>query len=291
MKLSTKRAIFGIVMFFAISLTIYLCVKYYYRYKNDKTVLKNKYTKEKLKFENSLKDQNNNKKLKILIIQDGAYEKYPEYIKYTKIINELYCKKWNYEYKFIEHKLDEMPPYWLKVYDVNQYLNKNIYDYIMYLDCDAIFYDFNYSIEDIINTIHKHTDRYFDIYIGRDPYFYYALNTGVFIFKNTNSSRKLVRLWLDACIDNENKLTNRCDNWSFENKKWICLNCDWAGVNYEQGVLNQLYELYPDNIALLEETFFSNTYTETKSFIFHAMNRNKQERLTIFKDIYNLITK
>lgn len=287
MKLTTKRAIFGIVIFIAIYGLIYFCVKYYYKHQTEKTILKDKFTQKKLRFEDISKPKTTEKtKLKILIIQDGAYDKYPEYIKYTKLINKAYCEKWGYEYKFIEHKLDEMPPYWLKVYDINEYIQKNIYDYVGYLDCDAIFYDFDYSIEDVLSFIHERTDKYFDVYIGQDPSFFTVLNTGVFLFKKTDFSKKLVESWLNACMNSEKQLTNRCNNWSFNNKKWTCKNCDWAGINYEQGVLNQLYELYPENIALLEESFLSNLHIKRDSYILHAMDKSSSTRLDIFKDLY-----
>jgi len=230
-----------------------------------------------------------NKKLKILVLQDGAYEKYPEFSEYSKKINKLYCDKWKYDYKFIDHKIDEMPPYWLKVFDINKYLNETNYDYIMYLDLDAVFYDFDKSIEDIIYGLYKLKNKYYDIYIGEDIGMHAIVNSGVFLFKNTKFSKNFTNIWLSACFNNK-KINNKCAHWEFDNdtKKWSCPTCLWAGYSYEQGVLNHLYSLYKDNIAVLDVSFFSNRYKTNKSFILHAMN-NKS--LDLFKNIYENIKK
>jgi hypothetical protein len=125
------------------------------------------------------------KKYKIIVIQDGAYNKYPEYSEYTIKINKLYCKKWNYDYKFIEHDLNKMPPYWLKVNDIVEYINKD-YDYVVFLDLDASFIDFDVSLDSLINKIQSSTGINHDIYIGKDIPFNVIANTGAIIIKNND---------------------------------------------------------------------------------------------------------
>ena len=273
--------IFIILSLFTI---ILLCYLFYLFYK--KKVLKDD-KNNTLKY--SSINNSKNKKLKILVLQDGAYEKYPEFSEYSKKINKLYCDKWKYDYKFIDHKIDEMPPYWLKVFDINKYINENNYDYILYLDLDAVFYDFDKSIEDVIYGIYKIKNKFYDIYVGEDIGIKSNLNSGVFLFKNTKFSRKFTEMWLSSCINNK-KINNKCSQWEFDKdkKKWSCPTCLWADNSYEQGVLNYLYKLYKDNIAVLDTSFFSNRYSEKKSFILHAMD-NKSTGL--FKSIYENIKK
>lgn len=229
-------------------------------------------------------------KLKILIIQDGAYEKYHEYIKYSMEINKIYCDKWGYEYKFITHNIDTMPPYWLKVYDMNKYINENKYDYVMYLDVDAIFYNHNYSLENILIEIKHKANKTFDIYIGTDTPNSNA-NTGVFLVKNTIITKNILNEWIDNCFIDE-KIVNKCLAWNYDTytHKWNCKLCSWAGNNYEQGVFNNFYKKYKKNIAILDRSLFSNENYKTKSYILHVMGKKKNNILNIFKNVYNSLT-
>jgi hypothetical protein len=235
---------------------------------------------------------NVHKKSKFIVIQDGAYNKFPEFSNYTIKINKLYCKKWNYEYKFIEHDLSKMPPYWLKVNDVVEYIHKD-YDYVVFLDLDACFIDFDISLDMLINKIDNLSGKKCDIYIGKDPPFSVIANTGTFIIKNSDFGKKFSKLWLSACMDNQNKITNKCLNWDYDsvNKKWSCPLCLWAGINYEQGVFNYIYELYKNNIGLLDMSFFTDDNINNKPFIYHAMSKTNDSRLNIFKNFYETINK
>ena len=235
-------------------------------------------------------DNKKNKELKIIVIQDGAYNKFQEYSEYSTKINELYCKKWKYDYKFIKHDVKKMPPYWLKVNDLNEYINKN-YDYVVFLDLDACFYDFDVSLENLITEVNNvgHTD--FDIYIGKDSAFNSVANTGAFIFKNSNFGKMFAQIWLSTCINSQDKITNQGINWDYDTKYkvWNCDKCIWAGLSYEQGVFNYLYKVSNKNISVLDKSFLSNSNVAKKSFIFHGMGKTDKNRFNIFKQIYKKI--
>ena len=285
-KKSNKSVIIVIIILIIITIVSI----WYYNLNKSRFILRDKYG-EIIKYKKeTFKNNMNKKKSKILIIQDGAYNKFPEYSDYSKKINKLYCEKWNYDYKFIEHDLDKMPPYWLKVNDIVEYINKD-YDYVVFLDLDACFLDFDISLDNIIKEINSFSGKEFDIYIGKDPPFNRIVNTGVFIFKNSEFGKKFSKIWLSACMDNQNKITNQCLNWDYDkiNKKWSCPFCIWAGINYEQGVFEYLYEIYNKNIAVLDISFFSDTNINNKPFIYHAMNKNNKNRLNILKDLYEQI--
>jgi hypothetical protein len=188
-----------------------------------------------------------------------------------------------------------MPPYWLKVYDIDKYLNENKYDYVMYIDIDAIFYDFDSSIESVINELETKSGKTFDCYIGSDGMNSISneaiINTGIFLFKNTSFSKEFVKIWLSSCIDN-NKLTNQCKRWSFTDGKWSCSNCRYGMLNYEQGIMSYLYRMYKDNIAVLHSSFLSNSKTSSTAYTLHLMGAyNKSNILSIFKNFYDKIKK
>lgn len=280
-----------IILIILIILIIVGVIIFLFYFINNKShcILKNK-SNQILKYEKEKFKNNTNKKSKFIIIQDGAYNKFPEYSEYSIKINKLYCKKWNYDYKFIEHNLNKMPPYWLKVNDVVEYINKD-YDYIVFLDLDACFTDFDISLDNLITEIENSSGKEFDIFIGKDHPFYRVANTGAFIFKNSDFGKKFSKIWLSACINNQNKIDNKCLNWEYNNinKKWNCPLCVWAGINYEQGVFNYLYEIYKNKIAILDISFFTDTDLNNKTFIYHAMSKTNNKRFNIFKNFYEKI--
>ena len=242
-----------------------------------------------VRFENLKKS---GKKLKILVIQNGAYKTLPEFVKYSTDINKKYCDKYDYTYKYIEHDVAEMPPYWLKVRDIydelNDIDNKN-YNYIMYVDLDAIFYDFSYSIEDVLHSLNSNHD----ILIGRDIHEKNDANTGVFMCKNNEFSRNFCKVWLSSCLTDNNKLVNNCKKWkrNENNGKWVCNKCEWAGKSYEQGVFNEILHLYKDNILILNNSLFSNRFINKKSFILHLMVSSTEYRNIELKKIRDKIMK
>ena len=253
-----------------------------------KTIVKIRDKDEDLLTFDKIKMKTHDKK-NILVIQNGSYVKYPEYSEYSIKINKIYCKKWGYDYIFIKHELDKMPPYWLKVYDMNIYLNQNKYDYIIYLDLDAVFFNQDYSLENIINEVDFNVpNENFDIYIGKDSSPLKVANTGVFIIKNSIFSKRFVKEWLDNCLIGD-KLVNKCSNWRYDNitATWSCNGCIWAGKKYEQGIFNDMYKKYKSNIAILDTSLFSNTDLTLSSYILHLMGQTNEKRLETFMTIYN----
>ncbi len=221
-------------------------------------------------------------KLRVLVIQDGAYTRFPEFSKYTMAVNKAYCEKWNYEYRFIEHDINELPPYWLKVVDVRNALLSDKYDVVMYIDMDACVTQFETSIEQLLALFNSKAD----IFIGEDINPLKIANSGVFMFRNTPFSKSFIEMWKSACVSSENERVNACSAWVKEpGKKWQCPYCAWAGSEYEQGVFNQLAKLYQDNVAILHRSFLSNSIKSEPCFVFHAMAMKDDERLAIFSDI------
>lgn len=224
------------------------------------------------------------KKYKILVYQTGAYKNFPKFAELSRKINSLYCNKWGYTYIDVQHPIDKIPPYWLKTHVLFTFLMKYDYDYIMYLDYDAIFNDFNTSIESFLNFIGND----YDFYIGKDVNPTRYINTGAYIVKNNDFTKKLISDWINMCFDENTNfdeniiMKGHCEKWKFTNEKWDCGGCEWAGISYEQGSLNTLVTDNLSNIAVLPMNFITNTDPDKKSFVLHLFKSNDQYREETF---------
>jgi hypothetical protein len=222
-----------------------------------------------------------NKIDKILVFQLGSYKVVPEFAELSKLINKKYCEKYGYDYVYIDHPIDYLPPYWLRVDDLHNYLNDNKYDLVVYLDLDAIFYDFSVSIEQLLSYIDP-TNKY-DIFIGKDLNVT-IVNSGVFMFRNTEVGKQIASEWLDMCLNTKKELVDRCATWIYDNNKWSCPGCKWAGKNYEQGALEDLWKKYRKYFAVLKYEFISNMDINVNSFVLHLMASDDDYRTKIFDD-------
>lgn len=223
------------------------------------------------------------KNKKIIVYQCGAYRVWPRSTQLSMQINKLYCEKWGYEYEIIKHKPDSMPPYWLKVRDLNKLLPQA--DLVVYLDCDAHFNDFEKSIETIVHDIDTFTGRENAFYVGTDCVSFQA-NAGVFVVRNTVMGRQISSAWENTCITSEGELLGVCKKWKYDSvvEKWNCKNCRWAGEAYEQGQLAPILSIYPlDTISLPTSWFSSNPLIETRkndinSYIIHLYMTTEEQR-------------
>ena len=249
---------------------------------------------EPLTLEN-IENINDKKTQRVVVFNSFSYkdDKLPSYANYSTDVNKLYCDKYGYDYIQINHPIDEMPPYWLRVKDTYELLMKTDYEAVVYLDLDAVFYDFNKPLEAILA-------NEYDFYIGQDPpkpMFSFGeannlLNSGCYIVKNTRWSKEFLRDWLYACVGDKGESAGVCKHdWKFNNGKWNCDGCAWAGVKYEQGSLASLYLANVKNaqkhICILEKSVLSNTDPSIPSFVLHLMGSDNSEREKIFKRVLN----
>ena len=215
----------------------------------------------------------------ILIFNSIAYknDEIPAFAKIGVKINEMYAHKFGYDFKIICHKVDEMPPYWLRVKDSLVLLNTSNYDYIMYMDLDAVFNDFNHSIGQLLEAAGDY-DMYICQDIGFSNKINSLLNTGCFIIKNSDWSRQFIKTWLNSCFDEDSNVDGMCiDSWRFDksSQKWSCDNCAWAGYKYEQGSLANLYLnnvlSARKRICIFTYDVFCNVFPTKPSFVLHMM--------------------
>jgi len=168
--------------------------------------------------------------------------------------HEEYCKKLNYDYVALDtHPLEkEIPPYWLKVFLVKEYLQK--YDIVMWMDSDAEFYN---------------THIWIDVCIGNNKFiisedkpqhrFPALLNTGVFIVRK--SGEYIIDDWI-KCFELSKS------RWNYVNNKWICLDT-YSGTSYEQGALIQMYKSGKYEIYKRPWKSLNNHNTKMKGFVNH----------------------
>lgn len=245
----------------------------------------------------------------ILVFHSCCYKdnKLPNYAEYSTRINKLYSDKYNYDFKVIFHDVNEMPPYWLRVKDVLTLLNTTNYAYVVYLDLDAIFNDFEHSVGQLLDV----TGDY-DMYISQDVkvtniFFPFnielaltnnllnnLLNTGCFIVKNSEWSKNFIDTWLNTCFSDGKQTDGVCKNsWKFNasKSKWECEGCKWAGVKYEQGALANLYISNVmdarKHICLYNQNVLCNTDPDTNSFVLHLLSQTDKFRAKIFKNKLN----
>ena len=190
-------------------------------------------------------------------------------------INKMYCAIHGYKYKFKSTHIDvdKLPPYWIKVQLVIDILDKYPdCDGVLWLDTDACVYDLNRSLDSFSG----------NFVCSSESIMYTGMNAGVWIVKNTEHGRTIMKIWMSYYIK---------DNWVLEDK-WICKVGEWAGVSYEQGAFNiNILEQYKEilNINRVKWNILNNissSYTEPEiSFTYHFCGGRykNQKRFDLFK--------
>ena len=114
----------------------------------------------------------------------------------SKKINEKYCENMGYTFIFSNKRfLHDRHPAWEKIQLCLNTLETNKYDYIFWIDADAVFnFKSNQKLEHYI-------DRYpnKDIIFSKDRNTYVNINnTGVMLIKNTDYSKNFLKLILNS---------------------------------------------------------------------------------------------
>lgn len=215
------------------------------------------------------------------------------FVKLNADILTRYCKINGHEYRKIIHEDDFMSPYWTRVYDLkNLCYSTPDGTLIMYLDADAIPLYSNKKIKvnqfiENMDYIHGNVDK--DIYISEDPNRVYPLiyngvfNTGCFIVRNTEKSRKFIDSWMDKY--------NKEFKWGLNDSgKWECkikgYECKWSQDGYEQGEFSKLYDdKGKDIIQYLHWSSLACMDPNNKNcFVLHLMASSSSTREKIFTE-------
>jgi hypothetical protein len=182
-----------------------------------------------------------------------------KYADFFKNINEEYCKKNNYEFLCSDKKYTDKPPAFNKIYLLKELLEKNEYDYYVWIDADAHFCN-NSKLEGYIE---NHIDKDFIWSGDKTP----NINTGIFIMKNTDFSNTFLDKWI-----NTKETTNE----------------DW----WEQGILTKMPS---SNDLNIKEHSFVFRYGMLQSFtdksnnlVYHMAGTSKEERIKYSKSKFEI---
>jgi hypothetical protein len=208
---------------------------------------------------------------------------------------EWYSKKYNIDLLVTKDRQSQRHPAWDKIQCVLKAMENKMYDYIIWMDADAIFLNNNIDFNTIVNIY-----PYKNFIVCNDPYNngieklddsinfknlgnLHIINTGVFIIKNTDEMKNLlIELW------NTESNTNI---GTYNNKKTIFLeSCihNWDDWPYEQGPFHILFSKRNDMEILPDKAFNTIPHkTHENSFILHNMGgrMNEANMINLFLDI------
>jgi len=210
----------------------------------------------------------------------------PDYAIKSKYIFKKYCKQHSYEFVNLKYPKHIMSPYWIRVDALIKLLQQYPKDTIfVYVDLDTCInpHWFDKSLDDMLSSLD--TDNTYDIYVGKEPMPTRILNSGVIILRNTDWTQDLLQEWRSRYDPN-------C--WFRRNGKWVCeqngRKCAWAGDQYEQGALNNIYRENWNNtqshMAILHSDVISNNFRRcSRSYIYHLMTQKDHWRSNFFKEM------
>ena len=195
-----------------------------------------------------------------------------DYNSIVAAINYEYCKKYNYDFKyFIPYLTGSTDPLnisldpvtgklrhcaWAKILSTIYEFNSG-YDYIVYIDSDCIFKNFDISLETFI----KDYLSYDLIFLNNKPYMHPECPcSGFYIVKVCNGSKKIL-------------------------EDWYCFN--FAGrinvARFEQGAMFYMYKSL--NIKVLDLWMLNE---EPGQFLRHVCSKVACKRLKYFKEVLKM---
>lgn len=184
-------------------------------------------------------------------------------------INQQYCLKNNMDIiKSDVKSYKNRTSHWERLPLIMKYLPN--YDYIIWIDADAIFYDDSPNIKHIIN---QHLDKDFIFSMDRPPLT--NINTGVFIVKNTEYSRSFLKKW---GYDEEIYKMNPYPGW-FDQGSFIYM--------YDNNLLEIQNHSHICDFNVLQS--FDLVESNPRPIIFHAAGYKYKEKHQLIDLYYRLV--
>ena len=189
---------------------------------------------------------------------------------YSEMINQKYCEDKGYTYvceKNTERIIsicDKRSFHWGKVKLVQELLDTDKFDYILFLDADAIISDFNQNIEDFI-------DSDYDMVFAEDVGYHSSMNTGVFLVKNSEWSKNFLKTWWESGETYKGKDAPFGLEIMEENLEKAGY-FKWA-LWHEQTCITLLYrndDEVKNHIKIISSRSFNHLHYNEGNFIFHA---------------------
>ena len=205
-------------------------------------------------------------KVAIIMFYDDNIKEYGE-INY--VINKNYCEKYGLDLIVSNNKLyNDRHSAWERLPLILKYIEQ--YDYLIWIDADAFFYN---DSDSIINIINNNLDSNF---IFSNDINNNNINTGFFIVKNNEYSINFIKKW---AYDEELYNANTMPLW------------------WDQGVLNDMYnenllEIQNNSICYnygILQHFYDNEELDIKPFILHMAGTSKEYRIDKSLEYYNLL--
>ena len=196
-------------------------------------------------------------KVCVLMWYDDAVSAYADR---NFIINSCYCRKHGIEIKKCnKRRLPERHPAWERLPWILD--NMNDYDWTVWIDADAHFYEFAQDIREIIRS----NEQFSFIFSGDKPP-RSNINTGVFAVKSCDYSKGFITEWIN---DDEAYALNKFPWW------------------WEQGVLIDMFERDVMSIrkcsVILDygtlQRFYPDDCTLMNPFVYHMAEQSFQSRV------------
>ena len=180
-----------------------------------------------------------------------------------------YCDAHNLDYKFFYGRLSSRHAQWDKIQAVLQVLPR--YDYVVWIDTDAVFNNFNTSLLGLITENPSYDGLFCHDVCYSEGINHLLVNTGVMIFKNSEWSFDfLTKVWESIADYDVNKLSKH----------------SYDGFPHEQGKLCELLIRENSTHYKLFESLKFNTHpnlSNLDTFIIHYMgSRETQDKLQQF---------
>lgn len=190
---------------------------------------------------------------------------------YESLLNKKkYCDSYNLDYKFFYGRLSNRHAQWDKIQAVLQVLPQ--YDYVVWIDTDAVFNNFKTSLLELIEENLKYDGLFcHDVCYIEGVNNHLLMNAGVMIFKNSEWSFDfLTKVWNSIVDYDVNKLSKH----------------SYDGFPWEQGKLCELLIRENSTHYKLFDSLKFNTHpnlSNLDTFIIHYMgSRETQDKLQHF---------
>ena len=166
--------------------------------------------------------------MKILILQTcDSTSKYNDMLNITSEINKKYCEKHGYgygEFRGIKRGAHPWHATFNRMYLIQEILNtKKEYDWVVYIDADAIVTDFNEKLENIIYE-HDNQNKVLLICGYGEKSHHTSINAGVFFFNLKHQySNNVINMWKDLfeIMINDEQLLHSPIPWSITSSRLI----------------------------------------------------------------------
>lgn len=174
---------------------------------------------------------------------------------------QQYADYHGYKYRFLSKFDSPLPVYWKKLHWMQQVMEENECDFVLWLDSDTMIPNPRVPLSTIVN--HEPSAS---IYIAKDyPYLSIsAFCAGIFLVRNNSIGREFVADCLESSVNNPKCLV--------DDKP--ALNGLWAGECYEQGVMNRLAKgQYQQHLCSVPQNLITNAppqFTNFNAVIVHC---------------------